>query len=185
VSAPTSARRERTKAYIALGSNIEPETNLPRAVELLAARLPILGVSRVYESEAVGAPGAPPFLNAAVLVETDLPPAALKRQVLRRVEAALGRVRTADRNAPRPIDLDLVLYGDLVVEDAEDGLTLPDPEITARGHLALPLADLAPQARHPATGETFGAIAARLARASSIRVAGSCRLPLPVKVGTR
>jgi 2-amino-4-hydroxy-6-hydroxymethyldihydropteridine diphosphokinase len=170
VSGPTSSSEGRVLAFIALGSNIEPGTNLARAVELLAQRLALRGVSRVYQSEAVGAPAAPPFLNAAALVETDLPPARLKREVLRGIEAELGRVRTADRNAPRTIDLDLVLYGDLVLDDPEAALVLPDPEIATRAYLALPLADLAPATRHPTRDEPLAAIAARLGGTPGIRV---------------
>ena len=158
-------------ATIALGSNIEPEANLRRAVEMLACHLPIRGVSRVYASDAVGAPQTPPFLNAAVLVETDLSPTSLRNEVLRPIEAELGRVRGADRNAPRPIDLDLVLYGELVLDDPEAGLVLPDPAIARHAHMALPLADLAPEARHPLSGETWRTIASRFTGAPGIRLA--------------
>ncbi len=164
---------------ITLGSNIDPGRNLGRALELLRARLAVRAVSRVFESAAVGAAGAPPFLNAAVLVATDLPPRALKYRVLRPLEARLGRRRTADRNAPRTIDLDLALYGDLVLDDPEDGLVLPDPQILTCAHVALPLADLAPDARHPVTGQTLAEIADRFADTPAVQVRGECRLAVP------
>lgn len=166
--------------FIALGSNIEPAAHLPRAVELLGERFALRAVSRVYESEPVGAAGAPPFLNAAVLITTNLAPRALKFDVLRPMEARLGRVRTEDRNAPRTLDLDLVLYADLILEDATRHITLPDPEILTRAHLALPLADLAPTFRHPVTGEALSTIAARFAATPGIRVS---RLGLPAPPG--
>lgn len=152
--------------FITLGSNIAPEANLPRAVRRLRERLTLRAASRVYRGAPLDAGGRVAagqgyFLNAAVLVETDLPPAALKFDVLRAIEAEMGRVRGADRYAPRPIDLDIALYGDLVLNDPESRLTLPDPEIITRAHVALPLADLAPDFVHPVTGETLAAIAAR------------------------
>jgi 2-amino-4-hydroxy-6-hydroxymethyldihydropteridine diphosphokinase len=159
------------RAYLALGSNVAPERHVPAALAQLAACLEVLAVSPIYESAAVGAPGTPAFWNATALVATELPPAELKHAVLRRIEAELGRVRSADKNAPRTIDLDLVLYEDLVLE--EPGLRLPDPDLERYPHVAVPLADLAPELRHPVTGETLAAIAARLGRGSLTRV----RLP--------
>ncbi len=152
--------------FVTLGSNVAPESNLPRAVRLLGERLALRAVSRVYRTAPLDASGRVMikqghFLNAAALVETDLPPAALKHDVLRPIEAEMGRVRSADKYAPRSIDLDIALYGDLVLDDPESRLTLPDPEITTRAHVALPLADLAPDFVHPVTGETLAAIGAR------------------------
>jgi 2-amino-4-hydroxy-6-hydroxymethyldihydropteridine diphosphokinase len=153
---------------IALGSNIAPERNLPAAVRLLAERVAVRAASHVFESAPLNAAGevAPDqetFLNAAVRIETDLPPVELKYGVLRAVETALGRVRGADKFAARPIDLDLALYGSLVLEDLEAHITLPDPGILVHAHLALPLADLAPEFVHPLTGQALAAIAAPLA----------------------
>ena len=160
------------RVLIALGSNIDPTANLPRAVRRLAERFPGLAASRLYATDPVGAPGAPPFLNAAVAVVTALPLVALRDGVLRPLEAELGRMRGADRNAPRPIDLDVAFAGDLVVRDPASGLEVPDPEIVARAHLALPLADLAPEAVHPLDGRTLAAIAAGFAGATGVRVVG-------------
>ncbi len=150
---------------ITLGSNIVPETNLPRAVRLLSERVIVRAVSRVYQTAPRDAQGKITtaqgyFLNAAAWIETDLPPAVLKAEVLRGIEAALGRVRTADKFAPRPIDLDLTIYGDQVIDDPAARLTLPDPDLLTRAHVALPLADLAPDFVHPITGTTLSMIAA-------------------------
>lgn len=162
---------ERTfPVFLTLGSNIEPRANLPRAVALLGRQFPVRAVSRVYETEPVGAPGAPPFLNAAVLIDTHLAPRALKHDVLRPLEARLGRVRTGDPNAPRTVDVDLALYDELILEDPVNQITLPDPEILTRAHVALPLADLDPRRRHPVTGESLAAIAARFAGSPGVRV---------------
>ncbi len=173
MSAPTSSEGGPGRlVLIALGSNVDPETNLPRAVRRLAERFPGLAASRVYATAAVGAPDAPPFLNAAVAIETALPLAELKHRVLRPLEAELGRVRGADRNAPRPIDLDVAFCPGLVLRDPAAGIDLPDPEIVACAHLALPLADLAPAEVHPLDGRTLAAIAARFEGTPGVRVAG-------------
>ena len=111
------AERSPASILIALGSNIEPGANLERAVARLEneAGVEVEAVSGIWESEAHGAPGTPRFLNAAVRLRCSLPLASLKR-LLRRIEADLGRVRDADRNAPRTIDLDIAMAGDRVVE---------------------------------------------------------------------
>lgn len=145
---------------VAFGSNLDAARNLPRAAELLGRRVEILAASAIYESPPVGAPGTPVFLNAVVRVATRLGPRTLKFDVLRSIESALGRRRTADRNAPRPIDLDLILYGERS-ETALD-LTLPDPELLGAAHVAVPAAEVAPETRHPLDGRSLGEIAATL-----------------------
>jgi 2-amino-4-hydroxy-6-hydroxymethyldihydropteridine diphosphokinase len=169
--------------FVTLGSNIMPEHNLPAAVEMLAHEpgLDVRAVSRVYRSPAVGADGSinpdqEDFLNAAVLVETDLSIPTLKKDILRRIEAQLDRVRTPDKFAPRTIDLDIVLYGDevlgLIIEDFEGGkeMLFPDPDITRFAHVALPLADIDPGFVHPVTGETLAMIAGRFRDAPGITI---------------
>ncbi len=81
------------------------------AVKWLARRLHVVGVSRVFETRPVGAPDAPMFLNAAVEVDCPLSPRELKFELLRPLERSLGRVRTADRNAPRTVDVDISIFG--------------------------------------------------------------------------
>lgn len=147
---------------VAFGSNIEPEWNLPEAIRRLSRRIVVEAASHIVRSPAVDSPGAPDFHNAAARVATELSPAALKHEVLRPLEAELGRRRGADKNAPRTLDLDLVLFGGLIVDDAEAGLRLPDPDLLTRVYVAVPAAELAPEFRHPLTGETLAAIARRL-----------------------
>lgn len=145
-------------AIVSLGSNIQPETNLPLAV----ARLRPLGVrvvSHAYQNPALGSRPQPDFLNAAAGLETALDPGELQA-ALRQVEAGLGRVRTADRYAPRTIDLDLLLLGDQILHAPE--LRLPDPGLLELAHLAVPAAEIAPEVIHPVTGEALRSIAARL-----------------------
>jgi len=147
------------RALIALGSNIDPERNLPEASARLAAHpgIEVVAASGVYESPPLGRPGDPCFHNAVVAVETSLAPAALRAE-LRRLEAEMGRVRGEDRYGPRPIDLDLAAYEGFAGE--VDGSPVPDPEILERAFLALPLAEVAPDWRDPALGRSLGEIAA-------------------------
>lgn len=145
-------------AFLSLGSNVEPEENLPAAVRLLAEAVRIVGLSRVYETEPVGGPpGQPDFLNAAVAAITERAPAELKRDVLRPIEAELERERPASPYAPRTIDLDLLWW-------RGSDRTPPDPELLLRRHLAEPLADISPDLLHPETGEPIRDLADRLAR---------------------
>lgn len=168
---------EPVRAYVSLGSNIRPELNLPRAVELLAERLELERVSSLYASEAKGQPDSPPFLNAAVALVTGLTPRQLKFEVLRRLEREMGRVRTDDPNAPRVIDLDLSLYGDLVASLEEDGLELPDPDLASAAHVILPLAEIAGDVRHPVTAVRLRELAAPFGDSGGIRVVGELELP--------
>ncbi|HEV8628779.1 MAG TPA: 2-amino-4-hydroxy-6-hydroxymethyldihydropteridine diphosphokinase, partial [Thermoanaerobaculia bacterium] len=148
------------EAIVSLGSNVEPRRNLPAAARLLAERTRVLAASSPWETAPVGPSGQPTFLNAALLIVTDLPAARLKSQVLREVERQLGRERGGDRYAPRPIDLDLTAYGRELIR--LDGRELPDPELVRHVHLALPASEVAPDWVHPATGETLAALAGRL-----------------------
>ena len=141
--------------FLGLGSNLDAEQNLRAAVRLLAEQIAIQRVSRVYRSVALAKdgqplPDRPDFLNAALLIATDLPPDRLKVDVLRPIEAQLGRQRPADDPIRHPIDIDILLFGDRVV----------DPETLTRAHVALPLADLAPDFVHPTASKTLREIAA-------------------------
>ncbi|HQJ12434.1 MAG TPA: 2-amino-4-hydroxy-6-hydroxymethyldihydropteridine diphosphokinase [Anaerolineae bacterium] len=147
------------RAFIALGSNIAPERALPEAVRRLAKVCRVLAVSPVYETAPVGKTDQPNFLNAAALIETDLPAADLKAQ-LQVIERELGRVRTTDKNAPRTIDLDIALYNEAVFDLG--ARHIPDPDLLRYSHIAAPLADLAPDLRHPETGQTLAEIARSL-----------------------
>ncbi len=147
------------RAYIAVGSNIDPEHNVAAALERLGRRQRILAVSSFYWTPALGAAGAdaptaPDFLNGVVAIETWLEPAELKRSVLQEIENELGRRRGPDRNAPRTIDLDLVLQGERV--ERSDELTLPSPEILERPFVGLPLLELEPDLVLPGAGRGAG-----------------------------
>lgn len=146
-----------SQVLIALGSNIEPEANLQRAVQLLAARVRLIAVSPVYETRPVGKTDQPDFLNAVALIETEREATVLKREVLQEIEQELGRLRTSDRNAPRTIDLDITVYGERVLELGSRHI--PDPDLLEHPHVAVPAADVAPTYRHPETGQTLREIA--------------------------
>jgi dihydroneopterin aldolase/2-amino-4-hydroxy-6-hydroxymethyldihydropteridine diphosphokinase len=144
------------RVLLALGSNINAEHNLQVAAQRLASRFHLRAVSPVYETAPVGKTNQPNFLNAAASIETDLAAAELK-QALQAIEQELGRVRTDDKNAPRTIDLDISLFDAQVL--AVGQRHIPDPDILRYPHIARPLADLAPQQRHPETGQTLQEIA--------------------------
>jgi 2-amino-4-hydroxy-6-hydroxymethyldihydropteridine diphosphokinase len=149
------------RAYLLLGSNIDKERNLARAVSLLDRWGRLCAVSAAYETSPVGRPDQPSFLNAAVLLQTSLEGDSFKRKVAAGIERSLGRRRDpADPNAPRTIDIDIALWDDLVGEIA--GRAVPDPEILTRVHIAVPLAEIAPTLCHPRSGEPLASIAARL-----------------------
>ncbi len=132
------------QVFLALGSNIRPEYYLPEAVRLLSEHGVILGKSSVWQSKPVGDRNQPDFLNAAVMLETALDASELCLDVIAEIEQKLDRVRDpANKNGPRTIDIDLVLFNDeqLQVEHR----VIPDPEIPRRDFLAVPLAELAPR----------------------------------------
>ena len=135
------------RAFVGIGSNIRPETNMKEALLLLLKQVSVRQISTVYVTEPIGRPADAPYYNAVVEIKTEYSPLELKQQVLRRIEAELGRERGSDRYASRTIDLDLLLYDDIVM--ASDELTLPDPDILARPFLAFPLLELAPELTLP------------------------------------
>jgi 2-amino-4-hydroxy-6-hydroxymethyldihydropteridine diphosphokinase len=143
---------------IAVGSNIDPEINIPKALDLLNKRCPIFAVSTFYRSKAIEREDQPDFLNGACRCTGAWPPRELKYGVLRPIEAELGRVRTEDAHAAREIDLDIGLMGDCIVEDSD--LSVPDPDIEKRAFLAVPFAELAPDAILPTTGRKLSDLAA-------------------------
>ncbi len=138
-----------TTAYVALGSNLgDREQILLDALDAMH-KLPGVSVTRVstfLENPAIGGPpDSPPFLNAVAEVQTSLSPRQLLNRLLE-IEQSLGRVRR-QRWEPRVIDLDLILFGDQTVD--EDGLTVPHPLMHKRRFVLEPLAEVAPDARHP------------------------------------
>jgi len=147
------------RAAVALGGNVEPERRLPQAARLLRARFPGARFSRCYRNAAVGFDGED-FYNAAALFETALGPAALV-EALHGIEEQCGRGRADPKWAPRRMDIDLLLLGELV--GSHEGVTLPRPALLRRGYMLGPLAGLLPDWRHPVAGRTLAGLWAELA----------------------
>jgi 2-amino-4-hydroxy-6-hydroxymethyldihydropteridine diphosphokinase len=136
------------RAYLGIGSNVGDRlANLVRAVELLDGEAGIAArrTSRVWETDPVGGPPQPDFLNAVIEVETDRSPRDLLA-ACHRVESALGRVRET-RWGPRTIDLDILLFDDLAVDETD--LTIPHPRMIDRAFVLMPLLELQPDVRFP------------------------------------
>jgi 2-amino-4-hydroxy-6-hydroxymethyldihydropteridine diphosphokinase len=146
---------EPVTAAIALGANLgDRESNIREALRLLDAHdaIRVVRVSDLMENEAVGSPAeAPSFLNGVALLETTLTPGELLA-VLLDVERNLGRER-GERNAPRTLELDLLLYGDRVID--QPGLQVPHPRMHERTFVLWPLLQVAPKAADPRTGEPY------------------------------
>ena len=102
------------RAFIGVGSNIDPKKNIRQALRQLAQAVRLTGISTFYREPAIERPTEPAFYNGVVAIETDLPPMRLKQDVLRRIEADLGRRRDSDKYASRTIDLYLLLFDDCV-----------------------------------------------------------------------
>lgn len=137
--------------YLGLGSNLgDRQANLAQAVELLGQRLDIEKVSSIYETEPVGYKDQPLFLNAVCRVQTDIGPLQLL-SLVKGIEASMGRVPNFS-DGPRPIDIDIILYGDMVMLDPE--LSIPHPRIAQRAFVLIPLLEIAPVLVHPFSGES-------------------------------
>lgn len=147
------------RAWVSVGSNIEPERNVRLALESLRARYGGLLASSVYRSRAEGFSGDD-FLNLVVGFDTAEPAADVVAE-LERLHVVAGRVRGPDAFASRTLDLDLLLYGDQVIP----ALKVPRADVTRYAFVLGPLAEVAPDLRHPVTGETMAALWAGFDRA--------------------
>lgn len=140
-----------TAVYVAAGSNVEPERYLSRALEQLEKVYSPLTRSPAYRNQAVGFAGDD-FINLVVGFQTEDSPADVRRK-LQKIEAACDRPKDAAKWAPRTMDLDILLFGDLVSN--EPGLVIPRPDLVKRPYMLKPMADIAPDVRHPTLGKTM------------------------------
>ena len=165
--------------YISLGSNIEPESNLAHARNALLAWLDDGRMSPVYQSAPVGMSGAD-FLNAVVVGSTtqSLPKVLDK---LLEIELARGRVRTANKFSDRTLDLDLLLYSDVICDPESSAKTvvLPHPEIVEQAYVLQPLTDLAAELVHPGFGSTLSELCQTLKTASPEKFQTLTKVTLP------
>ena len=159
--------------YLALGSNLGDRMgNLVSAVERLSQKMTIKKVSSVYETEPVYYEEQPLYLNAVLSAVTELEPFALLRFV-KSIESDLGR-QPSFRNAPRLIDIDILFYGDLVVQTEE--LTIPHPGIVERAFVLAPLAEIAPELIHPVIHEKVEDLLAMVNGLGGVRKMGKLSL---------
>ena len=140
------------QVYVAAGSNVAPERNLAQAVAAIAREFPGAVFSPWYRNRALGFAGED-FINLVAGFDTPLPLRAVLAQ-LHAIESACGRPRGAPRWAPRSMDLDVLLYGELVCD--VPGLKLPRPDLLKRAYMLGPLAQLAPHLVHPTAHLTIG-----------------------------
>ena len=148
------------EVYVAAGSNVEPERHMSQAVAELERAFPGVRFSSWYRNRALGFEGED-FINLVAGFTTTLPVRAVLER-LHAIEARCGRPREAPRWAPRSMDLDVLLYGDLVCK--EPGLKLPRPDLVKRAYMLGPLAELAPEVMHPTARLSVGELWRRFDR---------------------
>jgi 2-amino-4-hydroxy-6-hydroxymethyldihydropteridine diphosphokinase len=156
--------------YVAIGSNINPEENIAKAARELRRFFPNARFSSWYRNGAVGFDGDD-FVNGVVGFTTALPLRSVI-ECLHTVEALCGRPRNAPRWAPRAMDLDVLLYDNVVC--AEPGITLPRPDLLKRPYMLGPLAEIAPEVKHPTAGLTIGELWQRFDRDSHAMTRVTC-----------
>jgi 2-amino-4-hydroxy-6-hydroxymethyldihydropteridine diphosphokinase len=139
-------------AYLLIGSNINSVENIRRAFEYLSEQVIIRRVSSIWETPPIDSDG-PDFLNLALEIETGFSSEELKWNVLRKIEESLGRKRTGNKNAPRTMDLDIIVYDDVVLDD----------KLWTCGFVAVPIAELLPALMVPNSGQVLSQICPKMA----------------------
>lgn len=145
-----------TVCHVSVAANLSPEKNIMAALGEMGREMKITGLSPFYRTPAIGRPEQPDYLNGVVRAEYDGDARNLKSRVLRGIEEKLGRVRSADKYAARPVDLDILLFGNMVVR--ESGLSVPDDDLLKRPFLWAALLALDPEIVIPGLGALAGLV---------------------------
>ena len=162
------------RVFLGLGSNLGDRVETIRKAMEMISKIPGVSASSsssLYETEPVGISDQPMFVNAVLEIETDLSPEELFSK-LKDIESELGRTETI-RWGPRIIDIDILLFGDRVIEERD--LTIPHPEMTKRGFVLVPLCEIAPEIKHPKLKKTIREIADGLGDISGVEKIEECR----------
>jgi 2-amino-4-hydroxy-6-hydroxymethyldihydropteridine diphosphokinase len=140
-----------TKAYIGVGSNIDPEANIEKALELLIELVKVTGISSFYKTKPLQNKKINYFLNGVWQISTNFSPEQLKYNVLKKIEKELHREQDKDKYSSRTIDLDLLLFGEMVFNN--ERMVIPDPDIYIRPFIIIPLFELDPELLLPDSGK--------------------------------
>ena len=146
-------------AIILIGSNLHPQENIKKCLLLLMDRVTLTDRSQIWKTKSFGSEG-PDFLNLALKVNTDLHEKQLKAKILRKIESKLGRVRLSDKNAPRTIDMDIVIFNNKVL----------DNEIWEKIYIALPVSELEPNLLDPISKKKLKEIAIELKSSEQVEL---------------
>ncbi len=158
------------KAYVGLGGNVDDtRAYFASAIEKLKTLGTAEVVSSLYKTEPVGGIAQADFLNAALILETELPPEALLTGI-KTIEQEVGRT-PSEKNGPREIDIDILLYGDSVIQTA--ALEIPHPRLAERAFALVPLAEIAPEAVHPLFKKTVRELLAALVDTHGVEKIGT------------
>ncbi len=167
---PVDSGRAQERVYVALGSNLgDRDAHLAAALDAIRSspRIELVRMSPVFETDPVGPPPQGPYLNAVAEVRSELGPRELLDRLLE-IEAEQGRTRSGLRDSARSLDLDLLLFGDRVID--EPGLQVPHPRLHTRAFVLAPLAALAARAVHPVLGVTIQKLAERVHDPEAVRL---------------